>query len=343
MGRPTKRGLDYFPLDVDLDIKLKLIKAEFGIQGFGIVIRLFQNIYGENGYYMEWSQDVALMFADEEKVGGNVVSEVIDACLKRGIFSQEKYDQFSILTSEDIQSKYLEATSRRIDIKLKNEYVVLNEPKKQGKNINIDKNGVNANRNSVNDNRKCINKSKVNKSKLNTTTTIDRYKYTSKQQSSKSAADVVVVDDKNQMSNWLNKFEDAFARPMTNYELEKLFEARKEFNDEMIMFALEVAISNNSIRMNYIEGIFNNWRTEHIDSLDKAKLQSKRFRRNSDDYSRNKSSNVRTAKRPADFEENLSNTRKKSNERLDQEEVAKLKARMNSLDGSVAKGKGYRK
>lgn len=342
MGRPTKRGLDYFPLDVDLDIKLKLIKAEFGIQGFGIVIRLFQNIYGENGYYMEWSQDVALMFADEEKVGGNVVSEVIDACLKRGIFSQEKYDQFSILTSEDIQSKYLEATSRRIDIKLKNEYVVLNEPKKQGKNINVDKNGVNANRNSVNDNRKCINKSKVNKSKLNTTTTIDGYKYTSKQQSSKSAADVVVIDDKKQMSNWIDKFENAFARPMTSYELEKLFEARKEFNDEMIMFALEIAISNNSIRMNYIEGIFNNWRTEHIDSLDKAKMQSKRFRRNNNNYSQDKS-NIRTAKRPADFEENLSNARKKSNERLDQEEVAKLKSRMNSLDGSVAKGKGQRK
>lgn len=151
MGRPTKTGLDYFPLDVELDTKLKLIKAEFGILGFGIVIRLYQYIYGENGYYMEWSQDVALMFADNERLGVNVVSEVVAACLKRGIFNQHKYEEYGILTSRGIQKRYLEATSRRIDSKICDEYILLSVPKKT---VNDDRNGINANKKGVNVYRK---------------------------------------------------------------------------------------------------------------------------------------------------------------------------------------------
>lgn len=166
MGRPVKKGLDYFPLDVALDTKLNLIKAEFGLLGFGIVIRLFQYIYGENGYYMEWSQDVALMFASKESVGFNAVSEVVNACLKRGIFDQSKFKEFGILTSKGIQERYLEATDRRIGEKICNKYAVLNVPKKA---VNDGINGINVDINRVNVNRKYTNKSKVNKSKVNKT------------------------------------------------------------------------------------------------------------------------------------------------------------------------------
>lgn len=166
MGRPVKKGLDYFPLDVALDTKLNLIKAEFGLLGFGIVIRLFQYIYGENGYYMEWSQDVALMFASKESVGVNAVSEVVNACLKRGIFDQSKFKEFGILTSKGIQERYLEATDRRIGEKICNKYAALNVPKKA---VNDGINGINVDINRVNVNRKYTNKSKVNKSKVNKT------------------------------------------------------------------------------------------------------------------------------------------------------------------------------
>lgn len=163
MGRQTKKGLDYFPLDVVLDTKLSLIKAEFGLLGFGIVIRLFQYIYAENGYYMEWSQDVALMFASNEQVGVNVVSEVINACLKRGIFDQNKFKEFGILTSNGIQERYLEATNRRIGEKICDEYAILNAHKKQ---VNDDINGINVNKKEENASRKYIKESKVNKSKV---------------------------------------------------------------------------------------------------------------------------------------------------------------------------------
>ena len=59
MSRPIKTGLDYFPLDVRNDDKLDLIEAEFGIVGFGIIIKLYQKVY-ENGYFYDWEEDQLL-------------------------------------------------------------------------------------------------------------------------------------------------------------------------------------------------------------------------------------------------------------------------------------------
>jgi hypothetical protein len=58
MARPQKEGLDYFPLDVDMDQddKLFFIEAKHGLIGFAIVIRLLMQIYKE-GYYKHYSDD----------------------------------------------------------------------------------------------------------------------------------------------------------------------------------------------------------------------------------------------------------------------------------------------
>ena len=71
MGRPKKKNLDWFPLDCVFDDGLELLIAEFGMLGLGIVVRLFQRIYGKEGYYIEWHDDVAVMFAKNNQVGVN--------------------------------------------------------------------------------------------------------------------------------------------------------------------------------------------------------------------------------------------------------------------------------
>ena len=53
-GRQGKVGLDYFELDCRMDEKVKLIRAEFGLKGFAIVVMMYQHIYGgDYGYYCE--------------------------------------------------------------------------------------------------------------------------------------------------------------------------------------------------------------------------------------------------------------------------------------------------
>lgn len=122
-----KNGIDYFSFDVQLDDKFELIEAEFGLTGFAVVVKLFQKIYGGQGYYCEWTNDVSLLFSKKigRELGGNVVSEIVNASIKRGIFDRNLYDKYSILTSAGIQKRYFEAVSRRKKINVKREYLLV--------------------------------------------------------------------------------------------------------------------------------------------------------------------------------------------------------------------------
>ena len=151
MARPTKAGLDYFELDCQLEEKVRLIQAEFGLKGFAIVVKLYQKIYGEFGYYCEWNEDSLLLFMSENGVSScdekNLISEIVSACIRRNIFSETLFHQFNILTSEGVQRRYLNATYRRERVELKKEYLLLS----------VDKNSKNVVINSIHDNRNEVN------------------------------------------------------------------------------------------------------------------------------------------------------------------------------------------
>lgn len=121
-----KSGIDYFPLDVALDEKFELIEAEFGLTGFGVVVKLLQKIYGGQGYYVEWTNEVALLFAKRVGLSGGVVSEIVEASVKRGIFDKTLYDKYHILTSKGIQKRYFEAVGRRKSVEVEGAYLLVN-------------------------------------------------------------------------------------------------------------------------------------------------------------------------------------------------------------------------
>ena len=122
-----KSGIEYFPLDVTLDEKFELIEAEYGLTGFGVVVKLLQRIYGGQGYYIEWTNEVALLFAKRIglREGGSVVSEIVEASVKRGIFDRTLYEKYRILTSKGIQKRYFEAVSRRKSVSVKRAYLLV--------------------------------------------------------------------------------------------------------------------------------------------------------------------------------------------------------------------------
>ena len=169
MARPIKQGLDYFPLNVNCNDKIALIEAEFGLSGFAVIVKLFQRIYGERGYYCEWTDEVALLFSHKIGLGGKAVSEIVSAAIRRGIFNKDLFDKYHILTSEGIQKRYFEAVNRRKQIEIKSEYllvqcVLFSE--------NVDNNNDNVNINVAkqdNNPQRKVNKIKENKIKLNKT------------------------------------------------------------------------------------------------------------------------------------------------------------------------------
>ena len=151
MARPQKEGIDYFPLDVDMDHddKIQLIEAEHGVMGFGIIIKLLMKIYAE-GYYYQWSEKEQLLFSKRTNVDINQVNAVINSCIKWGMFDSEVYEKYKILTSSGIQRRYVTATSRRKDVQMIREYTLINV--ESASNIVIANiNGVNVNSNSTHD------------------------------------------------------------------------------------------------------------------------------------------------------------------------------------------------
>lgn len=150
MSRPFKQGLDYFPLDVDVDEKIDLIEAKHGIIGFGILIKLFQKIYKE-GYFVYWSEESVLLFSKRLNVNINVINDVINDCFRYHLFDECLHKSFSILTSSGIQKRYLEASGRRKAIDLIEKYII------------VDINGVKAYINWINDDNNKQSKVKNNK------------------------------------------------------------------------------------------------------------------------------------------------------------------------------------
>lgn len=147
--------------------KIKLIEAEFGVKGFAIIVKLYQKIYMERGYYCEWNEDTSLLF--NAQLGGNsgvtknLIDDIITASIRRGIFSKELYEKYKILTSKRIQEQYFDAVSRRDRVEVEKEYLLI----KVGNNfVFVDKNRVNVDKNPVN---VCSNpQSRVEKSKVYT-------------------------------------------------------------------------------------------------------------------------------------------------------------------------------
>ena len=108
MARPTKQGLDYFPLDVDFfqDLKIRKIIRVYGDSATSILICILCMIYKDNGYYIKWDEDTAFIISeilnsDEEKI-----SLVVSKAIEVDFFNKEVFSKFSILTSRAIQKRF---------------------------------------------------------------------------------------------------------------------------------------------------------------------------------------------------------------------------------------------
>ena len=232
-------GISYFPLDVHLDDKFKLIEAEFGLTGFAVVVKLLQKIYGGQGYYCEWTEDVALLFSRSVGLGGNVVSEIVSASIRRGIFDKGIYDKYRVLTSAGIQKRYFEAVSRRVSVDVKKEYLLVQVAQKY-ENVSILSENVYIFEENVYRNEQSkVNKSKVNKSKVNN----------SKEEQSAAAADP--------LRELVKKYEDNIA-PITKYVLDRISDWLNDVDADVIAYAIGEAVEHNVRNWKYVEAVLNN-------------------------------------------------------------------------------------
>lgn len=110
------KGIPYFPTPANFfdEEVMELLEAKFGVLASYIVMRLLCKIYKE-GYYISWGKEQNLIFV--RKVGGGIkedmMEKIVDLLLEKGFFHKETYEKYGILTSEQIQRVWFEATTRR--------------------------------------------------------------------------------------------------------------------------------------------------------------------------------------------------------------------------------------
>ena len=128
MARPLSRGIEYYPLDVDFlnDIKIRKIMKSCGPNSIAIIILLLGNIYGDEGYFMKWDEDVCFLVADAVGAKEVYVKEVLKKCLQVDLFSSELFEKYKIITSKGIQKRFFEITKRRKRENLIDDYLLVN-------------------------------------------------------------------------------------------------------------------------------------------------------------------------------------------------------------------------
>lgn len=125
MARPLKSGFDYFPFDVGFfrSLKIRATIGRFGKGGALLYIYLLALIYDENGYYINYNDDLIDIAAADLQMRPEEIGQVINFFCKRSLFDNKLFTTDKVLTSAGIQKRYQLMAKKRA----KNNKVTVNE------------------------------------------------------------------------------------------------------------------------------------------------------------------------------------------------------------------------
>lgn len=135
MARPRKRGIEYFPFDVDFfsDKKIRILKSRFGADGITIYLYLICEIY-RNGYYIQLDEDYEYIIADDLGMSNEKVKQVLKFLLERSLLDSTLFQSDTIITSQGIQRRFQSAVKTRglkSEIEVEEKYWLLSEQETQ--------------------------------------------------------------------------------------------------------------------------------------------------------------------------------------------------------------------
>ncbi|MGG5333782.1 Lin1244/Lin1753 domain-containing protein [Enterococcus sp. AZ163] len=252
MARPTKQGIDYYSLDVNFlkDIKVRKIRRACGPQSIEILLCLLGNIYRENGYYVGWDEDTVFLVADEVGAKEGLVEEVVAKAIQSRFFDEDKFNDYKILTSNGIQKRFFEATSKRKGVKIKKEFLVSDDVNGTLTVVNGGNNYTTSDVSDVDNEQSKVNKTKVNKSKTVAESSNTKH------------------SEQTAVSYWLNQVNPGEA-PTT---IESINYWVKDFNGqhEIVIAAIDEMLENNVRSYKYIDRVLKSWESKGLDTFKKV-------------------------------------------------------------------------
>lgn len=254
MARPAKEGLDYFPLDVGIfeDEKIEAIAGEFGIKGELAVIKLLCAIY-KKGYFILWDDlSQATLLKRLPGVSKEMLNQIVNRLVLWGFFDKELFDSVKVLTSENIQATFFEATKRRKTPK-PTKYIVNVNNNSQSETVNAD---INA--------QSKVKESKVNKSKVNKKETESSINSSSPETSVEKAFFEEPLGEEKLTE--LIRYYSQNVSPATPVNITDLQYDLSDFDGdlELLKEAVNICARNNERRYSYFAGILKNWRANGV-------------------------------------------------------------------------------
>jgi hypothetical protein len=237
-----------------MDDAVNIIEAEHGLAGFAIIIKLFQRIYNE-GYYYKWTEKEQILFSSRVSVDRNLVTTIVEDCIKWGIFNQELYKNHTILTSRRIQNHYLTATYKRVNVEMVKEYLLIDVSDR--KNINVirvsdDRNPATTKDTDDKSTQSKVKESKEKKSKEKEDTSLQIKNLRSRYSEEQSK----VIDEYFDILRWTRK-----NGRIADSVILKIYQEWERYPIPKVIYALKVYINNpkyHDKRENYCYGIMRN-------------------------------------------------------------------------------------
>lgn len=122
-----KKGISFFPMSCTQSTAEEVLEAEFGAPATALILTLYRKIYGENGFYCDFSWQMQRVLARKLGIEQDRAYEIIKTALALGLFDQTMYDQYEILTSMEIQEHYFYAVTRRKCFEFERKYLLLRD------------------------------------------------------------------------------------------------------------------------------------------------------------------------------------------------------------------------
>jgi hypothetical protein len=115
MARPLKRGLDYFPLDVDFwsDDKILVFMEKYQLVGVGFLTILWGQVYKGGAAPFLLNDNTWLYLKRILRISRKKFDEMLAFSINLGLFSEQPFNDHRIITSPRIERTVAEILAER--------------------------------------------------------------------------------------------------------------------------------------------------------------------------------------------------------------------------------------
>ncbi len=248
MSRSIQNGLIYFSFDCDFfsNRKVKVLKANFGVDGIIVYVYLLCEIY-KNGYYLKLDDDYNYIISDDLNLKPEKINAVISFLAEHCLFDKQLFISDKILTSKGIQKRFQLAIRERAKKtpRTVSDYWLLDASETIGCIMASHNSGKKEDfsQNYATKKRKEIKENKLKESK-------------GKENENKETKSLVVVVD---------FFKQNINSDVKDVEISEIQDWLEQgFDEQLITECIKIAVLNNKRSIKYISDILNNMRKNSI-------------------------------------------------------------------------------